>query len=181
MQPALLQYRAFGKTGFLASVAGFGGYRIDYRIAEHYEALVHAIRSGINLIDTSANYTDGGSELLIGKALRSVQESDGIRRDQLFLVSKFPLGRIENLPKIYGIDIFCCPGPFYFFQQRKNFLISFFLLKELKKGMAVKNEGSLVHPHCSFFLSRRSFSAREGLGGRIPQAAPMGSSTGGIR
>ena len=33
----------------------------------------------------------------------------------------------------------------------------------------------------SFFLSLRSFSESEGLGGRRPQAALIGSSTGGIR
>lgn len=97
MQPPLLQYRAFGKTGFMTPAAGFGGYRIDYRIAEHYDALVYAIRKGITLIDTSANYTDGGSELLIGKALRTVQESDGIGRDQVFLVSKAGYIQGKNL------------------------------------------------------------------------------------
>lgn len=48
---------------------GFGGYRISNKSQTHREALKLAIDSGISLIDTSSNYTDGESELLIGEIL----------------------------------------------------------------------------------------------------------------
>lgn len=57
-----------GKTGWSVSPVGFGGYRIHDRVDEHREALKLALTSGCNLIDTSTNYGDGGSEKLIGKS-----------------------------------------------------------------------------------------------------------------
>lgn len=52
------------------SVIGFGGYRISIKSAEHKMALENAIRSGVKLIDTSSNYTNGESEKLIGLVLK---------------------------------------------------------------------------------------------------------------
>ena len=52
------------------SKVGFGGYRISIKSPEHEEALKHALNNGLALIDTSANYTDGDSERLIGKVLK---------------------------------------------------------------------------------------------------------------
>ena len=40
----------------------------------HREALAHALRSGCNVVDTSTNYTDGGSERLIGAVLADRHE-----------------------------------------------------------------------------------------------------------
>lgn len=48
---------------------GFGAYRISSRSKEHKEALKYAIESGCSFVDTSANYTDGESERLIGEVL----------------------------------------------------------------------------------------------------------------
>ena len=64
-----LSYAALGATGLSVSAAGFGSYRIDASSSAHEQALLYALRSGVNLIDTSANYTDGGSERLIGRVL----------------------------------------------------------------------------------------------------------------
>ena len=55
-----LSYAALGATGLSVSAAGFGSYRIDASSSAHEQALLYALRSGVNLIDTSANYTDGG-------------------------------------------------------------------------------------------------------------------------
>jgi aryl-alcohol dehydrogenase-like predicted oxidoreductase len=52
---------------------GFGAYRISNRSQDHKEALNKAFESGVKYIDTSANYTNGESELLIGEVLK---ESD---------------------------------------------------------------------------------------------------------
>lgn len=48
---------------------GFGSYRVTDGHPDHETALRHALLSGITLIDTSTNYTNGGSEKLIGRVL----------------------------------------------------------------------------------------------------------------
>jgi aryl-alcohol dehydrogenase-like predicted oxidoreductase len=48
---------------------GFGCYRISIRSKEHKNALLTALKNNCSLIDTSANYTDGESEELIGSIL----------------------------------------------------------------------------------------------------------------
>lgn len=48
---------------------GFGSYRISIRSKDHREALTKALEAGCSLIDTSANYTNGESEELIGSVL----------------------------------------------------------------------------------------------------------------
>ncbi|OIQ20916.1 MAG: hypothetical protein BM556_02945 [Bacteriovorax sp. MedPE-SWde] len=52
---------------------GFGGYRVSVTSDEHREALEKAVDLGISLIDTSANYTNGDSEKLIGEVLKKSQ------------------------------------------------------------------------------------------------------------
>lgn len=85
--PALL-YKPLGKTGFTVSACGFGAYRIDFRVKEHFEALEYAISGGINLIDTSANYSDGGSEVLIGNVLEQMINNGKLLREEIVIVSK---------------------------------------------------------------------------------------------
>jgi aryl-alcohol dehydrogenase-like predicted oxidoreductase len=80
-----------GRTGFQISRIGFGGYRIEEGNHEHEESLNLALRSGINLIDTSTNYTDGSSEKLIGKVLKQHNRSD------VTLVTKVGYVQGENL------------------------------------------------------------------------------------
>ena len=80
--------RQFGKTGWSVSQVGFGGYRIHHSSEQQAVALNHALLNGINLIDTSSNYTDGGSELLIGKTLQELSAIKQISRDEVVVVSK---------------------------------------------------------------------------------------------
>lgn len=75
-------YRALGRTGLVTASLGFGGYRIDDRTPEHAAALEQAVLGGVNLIDTSTNYTDGSSERCIGNVLARQ------RREELIVVSK---------------------------------------------------------------------------------------------
>jgi len=70
------------------SKIGFGGYRIDHRVEEHYKSLYKALINGINLIDTSANYSDGGSEILIGNVISDALTEDKIKREDITLVTK---------------------------------------------------------------------------------------------
>ena len=83
-----IKSKVLGKTGFEVSICGFGGYRIDDGIPQHQNALEKALLSGINLIDTSSNYSDGGSEILIGKVLNKLFSEDKIYRDNVVVVSK---------------------------------------------------------------------------------------------
>ena len=75
-------YRALGRTSLVTSSLGFGGYRIDDRTPEHAVALERALLGGVNLIDTSTNYTDGSSETCIGNVLARH------RREEIIVVSK---------------------------------------------------------------------------------------------
>ena len=92
-----LVYRSFGTTGLVVSEAGFGGYRVDVSVAEHRQALEYALRSGINLIDTSANYVDGGSERLVGAVLADMIKRGEIERGQVVVVTKAGYLQGENL------------------------------------------------------------------------------------
>ena len=69
-------------------ILGFGCYRIDHRVVDHRNALHKAIEEGITLIDTSANYTDGNSELLVGEVINEMISDKKIKRDEITLVTK---------------------------------------------------------------------------------------------
>jgi uncharacterized protein YyaL (SSP411 family)/aryl-alcohol dehydrogenase-like predicted oxidoreductase len=90
-------FAALGNTGLLCSRVGFGGYRVDDESAEHHQALVRALTSGCNLIDTSTNYTDGGSETMIGEALDDLMQDGVLRREEVVVVSKIGYVQGENL------------------------------------------------------------------------------------
>lgn len=83
-----LRFNALGSTGLTVSAAGFGGYRIAAGVGDHASALQKALTGGINLIDTSANYADGGSERLVGEVLDDLIQSGRIIREQVVVVSK---------------------------------------------------------------------------------------------
>jgi len=89
--------RQLSRTGWLVSPIGFGGYRIHDRNPEHRDALRLALTSGCNLIDTSTNYTDGGSELLIGQVLQELFKKGEISRDQIVVVTKVGYLQGDNL------------------------------------------------------------------------------------
>ena len=67
---------------------GFGCYRIDNRIEEHFNALHKAIESGIRIIDTSSNYCDGRSEILIGNVLNDLISNGKLKREDVILITK---------------------------------------------------------------------------------------------
>jgi uncharacterized protein len=90
-------FGALGTTGLSTSRMGFGGYRIDDGSPAFAEALRHALRSGINLIDTSTNYTDGGSERLVGALLSEVIAEHAVQRDEIVVVSKIGYVQGQNL------------------------------------------------------------------------------------
>ncbi len=90
-------YRNLGVTDLKASRFGFGGYRIDDRDPEHRAALSDALLSGVNLIDTSTNYTGGASERVVGRVLRECVDDQHLQRDEIILVSKIGYVQESNL------------------------------------------------------------------------------------
>lgn len=86
-----------GRTGWSVSPVGFGGYRIHPQVPEHREALRLALTSGCNLIDTSTNYGDGGSETLVGEVAHDLMSEGKIRREQIVVVTKAGYLQGENL------------------------------------------------------------------------------------
>ena len=78
----------------MVSAVGFGGYRVATEEPEHAAAMFRALEAGCNLLDTSANYEDGGSERLVGQVL----EGHG-RRDQVVVVSKAGYLQGESLAR----------------------------------------------------------------------------------
>jgi hypothetical protein len=80
--------RQLGRTGYTISPVGFGGYRVRDDMPMHRRALADALRSGINLVDTSTNYGDGRSEALVGRVLAQLVQAGEVRRERVVLVSK---------------------------------------------------------------------------------------------
>lgn len=83
-----IKSKVLGKTGFKVSICGFGGYRIDNGVSQHKNALELALTSGINLVDTSSNYSDGGSETLVGKVINKLVSENKIDAENIVVVSK---------------------------------------------------------------------------------------------
>src|SRR6478736_1103845 len=81
-------------SGLLVSGIGFGSYRVDDQHPEQRAALEHALRAGINLIDTASNYADGRSERLIGEVLLDASDKRELERSEVVLVTK--IGYVQN-------------------------------------------------------------------------------------
>src|SRR5438105_7341643 len=79
-----MPYRTLGKTGEKVSAIGLGGFHIGQPKDEEegIRIIRTAIDRGINFMDNSWDYHDGGSEVRMGKALR-----DGYR-EKAFLMTK---------------------------------------------------------------------------------------------
>ena len=81
-----MPHRILGRTGEAVSLLGLGGAHIaDHGHMEEREAiaLMHAaIDAGINFFDNAWGYSNGESEMRMGKALR------GSYRDRVFLMTK---------------------------------------------------------------------------------------------
>lgn len=90
-------YGPLGSTGLTVSRLGFGGYRVDDETPEHREALLAALQAGCTLMDTSTNYTDGGSERLVGSVLAELTGDGRLPRDAVVVVSKIGYVQGENL------------------------------------------------------------------------------------
>jgi uncharacterized protein len=74
---AVRTYRPLGSTGIQMSDISFGGAGIS-----DPDVVTRAVERGINYFDTSPDYSQTGSEHVIGKALKP-------HRDKVFIASKF--------------------------------------------------------------------------------------------
>jgi aryl-alcohol dehydrogenase-like predicted oxidoreductase len=121
-----------GRTGLVVSGAGYGGYRVSKGVEAHHQSLRAALGSGINLIDTSANYADGASEELIGETIGELIRDGSIARNQIVVVSKggyiqgsnyrMAQERIESgsgFPDVveYGPGLWHCIAPEFLYDQ----------------------------------------------------------------
>ena len=78
-------YRKLGTTGERVSAIGLGGYHIGVPRDENegIRIIRSAVDRGINFLDNSCDYHNGGSEIRMGKALK-----DGYRK-RVFLMTKY--------------------------------------------------------------------------------------------
>jgi aryl-alcohol dehydrogenase-like predicted oxidoreductase len=90
-------YGPLGRTGLTACRLGFGGYRINDGTPVHRSALEQALARGVNLVDTSTNYTDGGSERLIGQVVGEAIRRGRLAREGIVVVSKIGYVQGQNL------------------------------------------------------------------------------------
>src|SRR3954454_10954957 len=74
-----------GTTGLTVSRLGFGGYRVDDAHPLFAQALGRALQ-GCNLIDTSTNYTGGGSWRSIGDVVTAEHTGHRLSRSSLVRV-----------------------------------------------------------------------------------------------
>lgn len=148
----------FGATGLTVSRLGFGTYRVGLREEEQREALIKAIRSGCNLIDTSTNYMDGESEQLVGSVLQGLIRAGDLAREEVVVVSKIGYVQGQNLTQAqareksgkpypdmvkYGDDIWHCIHP--------EFLADQLMLSLDRLGLATLDVCLLHNPE--YFLS----------------------------
>ena len=90
-------YGPLGRTGLTVCRLGFGGYRVNDETPVHRSALEQALAGGVNLVDTSPNYADGGSERLVGRVVADAVRTGRLAREEIVVVSKIGYVQEENL------------------------------------------------------------------------------------
>jgi aryl-alcohol dehydrogenase-like predicted oxidoreductase len=108
-------FNPLGHTGLWCHPFGFGCYRIEDDSPTHEASLRAYLESGGNLIDTSANYTDGGAERAVGRVLKDIS------RENVIVVTKGGYIQGENMhlaqarafPEVvrYGPGLWHCMHP----------------------------------------------------------------------
>ncbi|MDB2405505.1 aldo/keto reductase [Arcobacteraceae bacterium] len=105
----------------------FGTYRTTYKNKYHKEALNYALDSGITNIDTSSNYMNGETEVLIAQVLKNR------KREDITIVSKGGYIQSANLQRVvdgwkindiveYNQSCFHCIDPKFLKDQIDNSL-----------------------------------------------------------
>jgi uncharacterized protein len=95
-----LDPEAYARLGELTVARiGFGAYRVDEGEPIFREALAKAMLAGMNLVDTSTNYADGGSEKLIGATVAELVAEGKLAREEVVVVSKIGYLQGDNLAR----------------------------------------------------------------------------------
>ena len=81
-------FRPLADTGLSVSALGVGGRRIGSNAADQRAATEMALKSGVNLIDTSSSFMDGQSEAILGQILAKLAATVEFARDEIVIVSK---------------------------------------------------------------------------------------------
>ena len=108
-------FRLLGDTDIRCHPLGFGCYRIAEGVPEHESSLREYLGRGGNLIDTSANYTDGRSESLVGKVLSGARASGAVVVTKAGYIQgqNMTLAQQQSFPEVveYGEGIWHCIHP----------------------------------------------------------------------
>ncbi|KAJ3022764.1 UNVERIFIED_CONTAM: hypothetical protein HDU68_008946 [Siphonaria sp. JEL0065] len=71
------------------SSVGFGGFRLGAKDrATGSQALLDALRAGVNVIDSASHFGNGVSEAIIGDTLKAAAKEWGLKRENVVLISK---------------------------------------------------------------------------------------------
>ncbi|MGQ9898152.1 MAG: aldo/keto reductase [Acidobacteriota bacterium] len=163
-------FKSLGKTGLWCHPLGFGSYRVEKEDPSHEAALRAYLMRGGNLIDTSANYTDGGAEYTIGRVLH------GMDRSAVILVTKagyiqgdnMRLAQRYNFPEVvkYGPGLWHCIHPEFLSTQIERsclrmgvatidvFLLhnpEYFLMAAAKRGLTPADHDEFYRRICAAF------------------------------
>lgn len=122
--------------GPLVSLVGFGSYRIGLSPSlghpECRDALEYALNRGVNLIDTSSNYGNGQSELLLGQVLSKLSGEGKLPRESVVVVTKAGYVQGNTLEQVqqrekdgrpydamfkFGADLWYCLDPQFLIEQ----------------------------------------------------------------
>lgn len=108
-------FRSLGDTDIRCHPLGFGCYRIAEGVGEHESSLRQYLGRGGNLIDTSANYTDGRSESLVGTVLSGdgASETVVVTKAGYIQGQNMTLAQEHSFPEVveYGEGIWHCIHP----------------------------------------------------------------------
>lgn len=153
--------RRLGRTDLHVAPVGFGGYRVHVDVPIHRQALEEALRAGVNLVDTSANYTDGGSERLVGAGLSALVDAGVLAREAVVVVTKIGYmqgealahGRGRGYPEVveYQPECWHCIHPDYLADQ--------LAASRARLGLATVDVLLLHNPEY-FFIDRRNRDGR---------------------
>jgi aryl-alcohol dehydrogenase-like predicted oxidoreductase len=137
---------------------GFGCYRVTVDSQSHYDALLHALASGCNLIDTASTYAGGKSEELVGRVLQDSQREAFVVTKAGYVPSALMAQELsEQIPET---DVTALPNGAYYSINPDFLRLQIGHSQERLKRRRL--DGFLLHnPEHFFDDERRQFSPDE--------------------